>query len=301
MDTVLITGMSGFMGWNLARSLRSNFRVYGTYLDNPVDVESCESVAFDLTELASIQRLCSAIHPKAIVHTAAISSPDRCETERKLALTLNTFATRELAKSACQLGCKLIYLSSDLLFDGVKGMYTEADMPAPLNYYAKTKYLGELEITNNCGNYATVRMSLLYGRGNGNNKSCLEDMEQKARQGEELRLYTDQYRTPLFAGDAVTAILQLIMDREARGLFHLGGPTKLSRFEFGEYFCQAFSYSSRLLVPCRMEESRQTTRRPRDCSLSSVKAQKALKLSLTPPRQGLDLLRHPEGEKVLLD
>ncbi len=295
MDTVLITGMSGFLGWNLARSLRSGFRIYGTYLDHPVDLEACESLAFDLTELSRIERFCTTIRPKFIVHTAAISSPDRCEIERKLSLTLNTFATRELAKAASQLGCKLIYFSSDLLFDGIKGMYTEADQPTPLNYYARTKYLGELEITNNCGNYATVRMSQMYGRGNQNHRSFLEEMEKSALKGEKLTLYADLYRTPLFIGDAVAVCERLISDRQAKGLFHLGGPERLSCFEFGGQFCEVFDFPTRLLVPCQLEESGLVARLPQDCSLSSQKAQKALGLVLTPPRQGLKLLKPPRA------
>jgi dTDP-4-dehydrorhamnose reductase len=207
-----------------------------------------------------------------------------------LALTLNTFAARELARMSGLLGSKLIYLSSDLLFDGVKGMYSEADQPAPLNYYAKTKYLGELEVTNNCGQYVILRLSLMYGRSSGFNANFLERMEKQAKLGQRLNLFTDQFRTPLYVGDAVEAIEKLIEDKSIKGLFHLGGPEKMSRFEFGQQFCRVFGLSRDLMVPQRMAEGNLSARRPRDCSLDSRKAIRVLKLHLTPVSKGLGLL-----------
>jgi dTDP-4-dehydrorhamnose reductase len=290
MDHILITGISGCLGWNLARRLNSRYRVYGTYLDHPVDVDHCETLAFDLTDLTRIDRLCSTIKPRAIIHTAALSNPDACETERKLALTLNTFAARELARMSGLLGSKLIYLSSDLIFDGVKGFYSEADQPAPLNYYAKTKYLGELEVTNNCGQYVILRLSLMYGRSSGFNENFLEKMERQARLGQKLSLFTDQFRTPLYVEDAVAAIEKLVEDKSIKGLFHLGGPEKMSRFEFGQQFCRLFGVSRDLMVPQRMADGNLSARRPRDCSLDSRKASRVLKLCLTPVSKGLQLL-----------
>ncbi len=282
--------MSGCIGWNLAHRLKSNYRVYGTYLDHPVDVDRCESLAFDLTNLGRLEKLCTAIQPRIIVHTAALSNPDVCETERMLALTLNTFATRELARITSLLGSKLIYLSSDLIFDGIKGMYNEADQPAPMNYYAKTKYLGELETTNNCGNYVILRLSLVYGRSSGLNENSLEKMQRQVRQGQKLRLFTDQYRTPLYAGDVVVAIERIIADNSVKGLFHLGGPEKMSRFEFGQQFCKAFRFPLDLLVPTSLTEAKLLGRRPRDCSLDSRKATRVLNLRQTPVFAGLQSL-----------
>ncbi len=290
METILITGMSGCIGWNLAHRLKSNYRVYGTYLDHPVDVDRCESLAFDLTNLGRLEKLCTAIQPRIIVHTAALSNPDVCETERMLALTLNTFATREPARITSLLGSKLIYLSSDLIFDGIKGMYNEADQPAPMNYYAKTKYLGELETTNNCGNYVILRLSLVYGRSSGLNENSLEKMQRQVRQGQKLRLFTDQYRTPLYAGDVVVAIERIIADNSVKGLFHLGGPEKMSRFEFGQQFCKAFRFPLDLLVPTSLTEAKLLGRRPRDCSLDSRKATRVLNLRQTPVFAGLQSL-----------
>jgi dTDP-4-dehydrorhamnose reductase len=287
MDRLLITGVSGFAGWHLARHLKGQYRIYGTYLDHPVDLEAVETLAFDLTNLSKIERLCSTIKPKVIVHTAALSNPDYCETHHQEALTLNTFATRELARAASHLGIRIIYFSTDLLFSGETGMYSEADAPAPLSYYAKTKHLGELEIMNNCSYYSTLRFSLLYGRGNGLNKNLVETMEQQALQNSKMNLFTNQFRTPLYVEDAVMALERFVADRSLKGLFHLGGPNRLSRFQFGELFCRIFNFPQRLLAPCLLEEAKLAAPRPRDCSLNSEKARNCLQMEFRSVEEGL--------------
>src|SRR5439155_4862065 len=110
-EKILITGISGFLGWNLAHRLKDQYHIYGTCLDNPVSIPRVEVFAVDLADWGKIERLCQTVNPVAIVHTAAHSNPDYCERHRKEALTLNTFATRELGKAANRLGCRLIYTS----------------------------------------------------------------------------------------------------------------------------------------------------------------------------------------------
>jgi dTDP-4-dehydrorhamnose reductase len=291
MDTILITGVSGFLGWNLAQRLKHRYRVYGTYFDHPVDLDPGETLAFDFGNLDKIRKFCNAIQPKAIIHTVALSDADYCETHHKEALTLNTLATRELARVASFLQIQLIYISTDLVFNGETGMYSEADFPIPLSYYAKTKRLGELEIGNYCNYYVTLRLSLLYGRGNGQNQSFFEKMEQQAFRNLKLNLFVDQSRTPLFVDDAVSAIEAFTGDKSLKGLFHLGGPERMSRYQFGEVFCRVFKFPQTLLVPSRLDGSRLTAPRPKDCSLNSDKAVKVLKMELTSVEKGLELLR----------
>ncbi len=291
MDNVLITGVSGLLGWNLAQRLRPYFRVYGTYLDHQVSIPSVEGFAFDLTDLLKIEKLCTTIRPKVIIHTAAYGSPDFCETHHKQALTLNTFATRELAKVSSHIGCKLIYISTDLVFNGDKESYSEADTPAPLNYYGKTKHLGELEVMNNSSNYVTLRLSLLYGRGNGLNQNFFEKLEQKGLQGDKISLFVDQFHTPVFVNDAVTALERFVSEKSLKGLFHLGGPDRLSRFQFGELFCRIFNFPESILAESRLENANLPAPRPRNCGLISNKACNLLKLSLTSVEEALKQLR----------
>lgn len=297
MEKILITGISGFLGWNLALRLRSSFHVYGAYLDHQIQIPSVETFAFDLAKHTQIERLCDVIEPKIIIHTAALSDPDYCELNHNAALAINTFATRELAKAANHHGSRLIYTSTDLVFDGSKGNYTEADSPAPQSYYGKTKYLGELEISNICSNYVILRLSLLYGRGNGLRLCSFEKLEQQALRGDRANLFVDQFRSPLYIGDALEAITRLTHSKDQKGLFHLGGPQRMSRFEFGESFCTVYGFPQTLLVPIEMSKAKLQAPRPPDCSLLGTKLQKAIDLQLTPVAEALPILR-PKGRPL---
>ncbi|MGH9426775.1 MAG: SDR family oxidoreductase, partial [Terriglobia bacterium] len=208
----------------------------------------------------------------------------------KEALTLNTFATRELAKSANRLGSKLIYISTDFVFDGKRGEYCEADDPAPINYYGKTKFLAELEIMNHCSQYVTLRIGTLYGRGNGIRPNFFETMEKQLLAGKKPPCIVDQYRTFLCVEDAVRAISKLIEEKSLKGLFHLGGPEKASRFQFAEKLCATLRVSVGLIEKVRLADSTSAAARPPDCSLNSNKIKKALDLNISSISQALDQL-----------
>ena len=290
MEKILITGISGFLGWNLVQSLKDQYLVYGTCLDNPVSIPGVETFTFDLSDWSKIEKLCQAVKPAVIVHTAAYANPDYCELHHKEALTLNTFATRELAKAANRLGSKLIYTSTDFVFDGRRGEYSEADDPAPLNYYGKTKFLAELEIMNHCSHYGTLRIGTLYGRGNGIRPNFFETLEKQLLAGIKPSCVVDQYRTFLFVEDAVQVISKFIEEKKLKGLFHLGGPEKASRFQFAEKLCATLRVSGSLIEKTRLADSASPAARPPDCSLNSNKIKKALNLNLSSISQALDQL-----------
>jgi len=290
MEKILITGISGFLGWNLACRLKGQYSIYGTCLDNSVSIPGVETFTFDLSEWSKIERLCQAVNPTVIVHTAAYSNPDYCELHHKEALTLNTFASRELAKAANRLGSKLIYTSTDFVFDGRRGEYSEADDPAPINYYGKTKFLAELEIMNHCSHYATLRIGTLFGRGNGIRPNFFETLEKQLLAGKRPSCVVDQYRTFLFVEDAVQTISQVIQVKTLKGLFHLGGPEKASRVQFAEKLCVSLGTPANLIEKVRLADATSAAARPPDCSLNSNKIKKALDLNLSSISQALGQL-----------
>ena len=290
MEKILITGISGFLGWNLVQRLKDQYHVYGTCLDNPVSIPGVEAFTFDLSDWSKIERLCAAVNPSVIVHTAAYSNPDYCELHHKEALTLNTFASRELAKAANRLGSKLIYTSTDFVFNGRRGEYSEADDPAPINYYGKTKFLAELEIMNHCSHYVTLRIGTLYGRGNGIRPNFFETLEKQLLAGKKPTCIVDQYRTFLFVEDAVQAIKQLIAEKTLKGLFHLGGPERASRVQFAETLCATLRVSGDLIEKVRLADFPSAAARPPDCSLNSNKITKTLELNLRSISQAFDQL-----------
>ena len=145
-STLLITGGSGFLGWNLARQAAKSYDVSFTYGRHPVAIPHCREYHLDLHDHHQIEDVIKDIAPDAIIHTAALANADVCEKRRTVAYDVNVAATERIAQCAEDLNCRLVYISTDLVFDGQRGNYAEQDRPNPLNYYAQSKLLGEKEI-----------------------------------------------------------------------------------------------------------------------------------------------------------
>lgn len=160
---ILVTGGTGLLGYWVTRLLMERgFKVYATYHEKaPPDLEVVW-VRLDLEDPESIARVVEGVKPGIVVHTAAYTDVDGCEVNRERAYRVNYLATAALAKASK--GAELfIYISTDYVFDGSRGMYGEGDVPAPLNYYGLSKLLGEVAVAATLSNSAIVRVSGLYG------------------------------------------------------------------------------------------------------------------------------------------
>jgi len=288
---LLITGGSGFLGWNLAKAAAPFYEVYFTYGQHAISIDECEDYRVDLQNRSEIENLIEDIQPEVLIHTAALANTDVCEKRRSIAYDINVAATRRLAEHAEDLGCRFIYISTDLVFDGKKGNYTETDRPTPFNYYGETKLLGEETVADTSTDYAIVRMALIYGVGNGIHGSFTDWIREGLKKKKPVPLYTDQYRTPLFVQDGVKALLELIEKPVKNEIFHLGGAERLTRYAFGEKFADIFGYDPQYLRPTAMPELENDAELGKDCSLSSNKIQKLLSFQLSDIPTGLQKMK----------
>lgn len=288
---LLITGGSGFLGWNLARYAAKSYEVFFTYGHHPISIENCEAYHVNLREPHEIEDLVENLRPDAVIHTAALANADLCEQRRPLAYEINVSATRHFVQCAEDIDCRFLYISTDLVFDGQQGNYVEEDTPRPVNYYGETKLRGEKAVKAASSNYLILRTALMYGPGNGVHGSFLEWMQNALNQGDPVSLFTDQYRTPLFVIDGVRAILELMEDSTNQEIYHLGGRERINRYEFGQHFAQIFSYSQDLIHPVLMQARASSVPRGADCSLNSRKVQHLLSFELSDVATGLQQLR----------
>lgn len=274
MKTVLVTGASGFLGWHLADRLSEEKRVIGTYLSHPVLPQNVEGIRLDLRDRSTTLRTTEQIRPQIIFHCAALSKPELCEQEKKLAEEINVSGTELIVRAARSVDAKLIYISTDLVFDGQKGNYSEKDTLGPINFYAKTKLHAEQIVF--AGNYTIVRVTLMYGNGNGINSSFSDWILRNLREGKIVNLFTDEYRTPVYVKDAAEALALIAKSGSSGELYHLGGSERLTRYEFGRKLADVFGYNHDLIKPMRIEEFEFLAKRARDCSLCSIKLKRKL-------------------------
>jgi dTDP-4-dehydrorhamnose reductase len=291
MKRILVTGASGFLGRYVALALKDLYAVLGTYLSQAVGLDTCELTRLDLTEAEAVHATLREFRPDVVVHTAALADVDACERYPDAAHRINVQGTEAIAQAAVAVGARLIYISTDQVYDGVKRYYDEADVPQPLMVYGWTKLEGERRAAAICRDTVILRLALMYGWGSSTRLNFVDWLVQRLRAGQEVPLFVDQYRTPLYVVQASEVIGRLIDMPEVRGTFNLGGGERLNRYAFGLKFCEAFNLPKAYLKPIEMPIGAQMAARPRDCSLSSAKVSALLQIRPLTVEDGLGMMR----------
>ncbi len=272
LDSVraLVTGASGALGWALSRRLLSCCEVVATYCAHPSVPEGTEPLRLDLSDKDSLADLCRQNKPDVIFHCAAMTNPDRCEEEPREALRVNSEATLEIARIARDMASKLVYVSTDLVFDGSRGNYLEGDAAHPLSIYGTSKLKGERAALETDAASTVIRSSLIYGRGSPASGTFLSSLTEALAGGRQMRLFKDQRRNPVLVDDLVQAMVMAV-EMDLAGLYHVAGQEVVTRLEFGRMVCRAYGYDESLLVPIKMEEFDYLAPRPLDSTLNTEK------------------------------
>ncbi len=267
---VMITGASGSVGWVLSKALAGRCEVFGTYASHPNVPEGVTGLKADLCDQWAMKEHLELYQPDIIVHLAAITQPDRCEQNPQLAFRVNFEATSEIARVAGTIGARLVYASSDLVFDGAKGSYTEEEVPRPLSIYGMSKLRAEEAALGLLDGTLVVRSSLMYGFGSPVSKTFLSRVLENLEQGEKMQLFTDQLRNPILIDDLAGAVI-IAIEKDLSGIYHIGGPEIVNRHEFGRKVCRIFGYDEALLVPINMRDFPYDAKRPLDSTLNTGK------------------------------
>ncbi len=286
MKRLLVTGGSGLLGGHVMALAREKWQVFGTVYKNAFQMDGVEAVLMDLGDEASIQHAIEYTQPDAVIHTAAIRNIDFCETHPQKAFHINTSGTEIIAEAAARDSFRLIFVSSDMVFDGKKGMYSEKDSTNPINRYGSSKLTAEKFIITLCENYVIARSALIYGKSVTNSNSCSEELLNMWALGKPASLFTDQFRTPVLVNDLAEALLELA-GNEYSGILHLGGAEKISRFAFGKKLAEIKGMPAHLCSPAVMADISFTGDRPVDVSLNIDLARDILTANLKSCTQGL--------------
>jgi dTDP-4-dehydrorhamnose reductase len=265
---VLVTGASGQVGWHLCRYLvGQGYRVTGTYNSHKPELEGVELLGCNLEDSPSLSGLCRGDY-RAVIHAAALTHADRCEQMPDLARRVNVEGTRVLAE-LFQPDARFIYISTDLVFDGGKGGYSETDTINPVNFYGQSKAEGEQAALSRPG-AVVVRLSLSYGPATPFSAGFSSVMKSLLDAGQPVRLFVDQYRTPIYVGDILNALERLIEQEPRHRTYHLGGAERLSRWDFGCHYVDVFGYERGSLRPVTADTAGLVPR-GKDCSLDCTR------------------------------
>lgn len=273
MKSLLIIGGSGFLGGNLIALASEITQTYFTYLCSPSPTyRSDTAICMDITDKAQTEGLVRKISPTVIIHAAALTDSGLCEQDRQAAQEINVEGVRNVVCAAEQVGARLIYTSTDMVFDGKRSLYSERDIPQPAHFYGKTKLMGEQIVQSLSFNYCIARIALVYGRSANQSKCFTEAIIEKLTREEKVSLFVDEFRTPVYAKNLCHALIELAEKEDLQGIYHLAGPERLSRYGFGLRLAETFGLDRDLLVPVSVDSVAFGYDRPRDCSLSHEKA-----------------------------
>ena len=289
---LLITGASGLLGTKLCEiALRKNHEVYSVYSQHKPLYGT--PVRLDILNLKAVRQTLDKTKPEAVVHAAALTDVDKCELEKELAWKTNVEGTRNIALSCSKANAKLVYISTDYVFDGEKGNYEEEDEPNPMDYYGVTKLEGEKQAIQHCKNYAILRTSVIYG-WHPWKQNFVTWIVSQLRQNEEISVVEDHYNTPTLADNLAEMVLEALQ-RGLKGLYHASGSERISRYEFAKKIAESFQLDSSLIKPVRMSQlAAWIARRPRDSSLSTDKIRKQLRTRPLNITEGLNRMKTEE-------
>ena len=258
--TLLITGVSGYLGRHLASRVGDRWRLVGTYLQRPPP-SGVEAHQLEIRDLAAVEDLVRSVRPSVVLHTAyRQDEPD-----------VNVDGTRNLAAAAARVGARLVLVSTDLVFDGARGWYRETDPPSPLGPYGASKLAAERDVLERGG--AAARVALIFGF------DPLDPITERLivrplQRGERPPLFVDEFRSPTYAPDLADALLELA-ESDYAGLLHLCGPQRLSRYDLGVKLAVSLGLDPSGLQPARRADSGLV--RPPDCSLDTSLARQVLR------------------------
>ncbi len=268
---LLITGASGFLGWNACLHARGEWQVFGLVHDHGVAMDDVTMLRGDLTDQDEATSLFRAAKPNAVFHLAAASAPNFCQMHPEITGRINVDAAAHLAGLAADTGIPFVFTSTDLVFDGETAPYRENDPVSPLSIYGEQKVRAEAEILERHPSAVICRMPLMFGEASPASGSFLQSMVRRLQAGDEVQLFTDEFRTPLSVRDAVRGLF-LALEKARGEVLHLGGKERISRFDFGMLVVRVLGKWQEKLRECRLLDMPMAAPRPRDVSLDSSKA-----------------------------
>ena len=283
---LLVTGVSGLLGVNLAwEALLAGHSVIGTARARALQGAPFPVITADLTDPAALDMVWQQARPEAVIHTAALANLEACEERPDLAQRLNAEVPGIIAARARRAGVPLVHISTDAVFDGLNGDYTEDDTPRPLSTYARTKLAGERAVAAAYPQALIARVNF-FGWSLSGRRSLAEWFLHNLQNNQPMNGFTDVFFCPLLANHLARLLLEALT-RGLSGLYHFTGSTCVSKYAFGVALAKQFGYDAARIHPTSVEAAELTARRAHHLTLRNDKLTAALGHALPGWEEGL--------------
>lgn len=289
---ILITGGSGLLGSNAARIATEGFEVYATYNSHASQIAGCKFVHLDIRDRQEVNSVFESVKPALVIHAAGLANVDYCEEHEDEARAINADGTENVAMASKGIEAKLIYISTDSVFDGEKGMYTEEDTPHPLSIYAETKLEGEKRVQYWMPDSIIVRTAF-YGWSLHDKLGLAEWVANSLREGKKLKMWNDAFFSPILVNNLVQVLIAMY-HKNLGGIYHVGGKERCSKYAFGQELAQAFGLDRDYVELSSVTEAALRAPRPKDISLNITKISEVINTRLLNVKEGIACFKDSE-------
>lgn len=301
---ILITGSNGLLGQKLVKLFLTEkvpFVATSFGINRNPDCPENKYFSLDVTDKNQVERILEDIQPSAVIHTAAMTNVDQCESDHEGCDKLNVDAVQYLWDTCKKSGIHFQLLSTDFVFDGEKGNYSESDSPAPISYYGHSKYKAEQILTSDSNtNWSIVRTIIVYGTGHNLSRSNLILWALDAiPKGQEMKIVDDQFRAPTWADDLAMGCW-LVIKKNKIGIFHISGSETKSILEWVRYIGKHFGWSTENVIPISSSTLNQAAKRPPKTGFDLTKSRELLGYNPKKMSETLDELFNRLSEKPSL-
>lgn len=275
MTRLLITGVSGLLGINLAlEAVQHGFDVIGWTNSRSLKNAPFQQETIRLQDLEGLPAAVQSASPDAIIHCAAVANLDEAEQNPQLTDLVNAKAPGILAQTAKNLGIPFVQISTDAVFDGSKGNYSEDDLPNPQNTYAQSKLAGEAAVRQAYPEALIARV-VFYGWSPSGKRSLAEFFFNNLSLGNRVNGFTDSIFSPLYVRDLADLLMEAL-SKNLTGTYHFFSRESLSKYDFGVQLAKRFGFDETLITPVQTADGNLLTKRSLNLSANTTKLKSAL-------------------------
>jgi dTDP-4-dehydrorhamnose reductase len=291
---IIITGSNGLLGQKISSLLaqETDYTVLQTSIErqnfNPL--RGFDYAQLDITKKSDVKSLVHSFKPDVILNTAGFTNVDDAENLREQAWRLNVDGTKNLIIASRSNSSKIIHISSDYVFNGKSGPYSETDVPEPVNYYGKTKLAAENALLVSRINCAIIRTTQVYGIGAYVKPNFALWIISSLQKNQVIKVVDDQFGNPTFSDDVAYSVLKVIRGNRT-GLFHIAGSETINRYKFAVEIAQIFELNKKLIKPVKTADLSQTAFRPMKAGLTTFRANSEMGIKFLNPEEGLQVLK----------
>jgi perosamine synthetase len=286
MERMLITGVSGLLANNLAYYFRNKRDILGLYCSHPVEINGIRTERVDLiNDAKSIEKVVQEFNPSILIHCASLANVDDCEADPELTYKTNMIATRNIVEAIADRDTELIYISTDGVYDGMKGSFSENDPIHPLNCYGGTKHEGELEVLKKAG--SLILRTNLFGWNIQEKKSLGEWILGELKAGRQIKGFRDAYFSTIYTME-LARVIDIAVQNQLSGIYNCGASDSCSKYDFALKIADRFGFDKTWITPISIDDFDFKAKRGKNLSLNVSKLEKALDYRLPTIDQSVD-------------